>query len=200
MTNMKYQLYLASQSPRRKELLSHLNIPFEVVTSDANEILSGECPQSVAEENAIRKGEAVFKRLNLMQAMVVSADTIVIYEEHILGKPSDRQEAKKILQRLSGKQHEVITSVYIKSVDRSICFSISSKVRFSKISDDIMDTYLATEDSLDKAGAYGIQSEGLLFVADVQGSYSNVVGFPLSDFVEQLKKCYKVDDYRKLFE
>lgn len=198
--NKRYRLILGSQSPRRKELLSHLKIPFEIVTADTSEESNQSDPILFAKEISKLKGEAVWEEVKGRESFseeffpfIISSDTIVVKDQKIYGKPATISEAEKTLKELSGTFHHVISSVTFTYLDRetkekvSTSFAIKSKVYFSKISNDILKTYLKTGDSLDKAGSYGIQREGLLFVSKIEGSYSNVVGFPLSDVIEKLK-------------
>jgi septum formation protein len=208
-----YSLILASQSPRRKELLSYLNIPFRIIVSDANEDSNETSPQKFCEIIARRKGEAVFKQIQNQEGFgatffpfVISSDTIVYCDQKIYGKPKDREEASQILMELSGKTHTVHTAVNFNYLDKTknarldYCFSCASQVTFDKISPDLLKEYLHTGDSLDKAGAYGIQGPSLTFISHLEGSYSNVVGFPLSDVVKQLEKCLGTQNFRELFK
>ena len=199
MEKNKLQLILASASPRRKELLGHLKIPFQIMTKNIPEESDAVDPISYSLDIAKDKGEAVFEDLinehPTGNFFVVSADTIVCLEGKIFGKPSDRNEARKFLQELSGKSHSVFTAVAInffhKGERDSFSFVEESKVTFNHISDMIMERYLDTGDSLDKAGAYGIQGPSLTFISKVDGDYANVVGFPLSRFVCETEKFLK---------
>jgi len=193
-------LILGSKSPRRKELLEYLNIPFETIPSDTDEIGDETNPFDLAQSIARDKGVFVYKMLEKRPhfgksffPLVIGCDTIVVLEKKIYGKPKDAQDAKRMLLELSGKTHQVITAVHLGRLDihtnqfLSNEFYVSSQVRFDQIGQDILDNYLCTGDSLDKAGAYGIQGPSLTFISYLQGSYSNVVGFPLSDFTRELK-------------
>lgn len=200
MTHPHYQLVLASGSPRRKELLSHLGIPFKIVVSNIDENSTETDPVRFGEDIATQKGQAIYQTFSERDdfgraffPLIVSADTLVALDGKIYGKPKSRDEARMILKELSGKTHQVVTSVFISRFDYvkldwvEHIFSVQTQVAFSEIADDILENYLKTDDSLDKAGAYGIQREGLTFVSHLKGSYSNVVGFPLSDFVNELR-------------
>ena len=195
MPNSKIKLILASGSPRRKELLGHLNLPFEIITSHVPEGSSETDPVKFALEIARLKGEAVFNELLISRPLenflVISADTIVCLDGKILGKPKDAHEARSFLSELSGRTHSVFTAVAVKLVrDRasdSFSFVDESQVSFENIDESLMNNYLNTGDSLDKAGAYGIQGPSLTFISQVHGSYSNVVGFPLSRFIIETK-------------
>ena len=139
---------------------------------------------------------------SLVNELMRNVDTVVHFADQILGKPQSTEEARDMLLKLSGKWHEVITAVYVQSYDQHLIFSCSTDVHFRDISCDILDQYLSTGDSLDKAGSYGVQGAGLLFIDQVRGSYSNVVGFPLSIFMVRLKEfigATESDDYRSFF-
>jgi len=217
MSTNKYSLVLASQSPRRKELLGWMDIPFEIISSDIPEESMFDEPEEIAEDLAGLKGRAVFDRLKTKSGfgteyfpLVVASDTVVGCEGKIYGKPEDRNDAREMLKELSGQTHIVATGVYIgcwdvaKKAYRETLFSVISAVTFDNIADDILENYLKTDESLDKAGAYGIQGKGLTFIAELEGSYSNVVGFPLADFIDELRIFLGFDkdkkgEWRKLF-
>ena len=202
MTN-KHHLILASSSPRRKELLGHLKIPFTILTKHTDEISQHAEPSLFAAEIAAQKGEVVAHSLSQSHAIIVSADTVVAFNGKIYGKPVDAHEARQFLSELSGNTHSVFTAVHIIKKDNDVfshrSFVEESKVNFDKISDHLMDTYIATGDSLDKAGAYGIQGGSLAFISKVDGCYANVVGFPLSRFVREMEKWLGEDLWLKQF-
>ncbi len=190
---------MASGSPRRKELLGHLNIDFEVIPSDVEEVTDKVIPKEVAIDLAMLKGNDIFNKVEhglskkkQASPLIIASDTIVVIDQKVLGKPRDREHAKEMLLSLSGRKHEVYTSIFMKSinsdsqvVERAFC--VQTEVEFDIIQDDILNLYLDSNDPYDKAGAYGIQNQGLLFVKEIRGSYSNVVGFPLSDFIREFK-------------
>ncbi len=196
----KYTLVLASKSPRRRELLGWLEVPFEIHSKEIEEVSDKVSPIDVAEDIAWQKGEAVFNDLKMRKdfnqtyfPLIVSSDTIVTLNGKIYGKPKDVNQAKEMLIELEGKEHNVVTSVAILFEDKNSgefkkkVFSGETKVFFEKIDRDLLNQYLKSGDSLDKAGAYGIQGQGLTFISKINGSYSNVVGFPLTDFIASLK-------------
>ncbi len=155
---MKRELILASQSPRRRELLERCHVAFRVEVADIDEALNPDIPLEAAmEELAWRKAHTVFERHP--EAVVIGADTIVVLERQILGKPKDVEEAKAMLSRLSGKTHQVMTGVCLLSADQRVCFSDVSDVEFYPLTAEEIDAYVATGEPLDKAGAYGIQGE-----------------------------------------
>lgn len=180
------RLILASNSPRRKELLGHTGLKFEVIASNYHENDRWDNPEKTVEMLAYKKGEEVFDKQH-GDVLVISADTIVVLDGVIFNKPDNREHAKHMLSQLSGRKHEVMTSVsfFIRKQNsvRHRKITIKTTVSFKSISPHLMDLYLGTGEGDDKAGSYGIQAKGLLFVDSVEGSYSNVVGFPLSDVI-----------------
>jgi len=213
----KYSLILGSQSPRRKELLSWMKVPFEIICSDVDENSEISDPREMVEAIALRKARAVFDLCTVKEGfgqtffpLIVTADTIVCLNKKVYGKPKDVNDARRMLLELSGKDHKVLTGVTIlafnpetnKAKERT--FSCGTHVVFDNITEDILENYLASGESLDKAGSYGIQGQTLTFISHLEGSYSNVVGFPLSHFIEELKVFLdyphdEVGQWRKLF-
>jgi septum formation protein len=205
MESGKFSLVLGSQSPRRKELLSWLNIPFKIITADLAEISNETVSEKIAMDIASQKAHAVLAQANSVQnPFIISSDTIVVLEEKLYGKPKDKDDARVILSELSDKTHKVVTGVSFLFKDNSTqkmrehLFYDSTEVTFNEITKDLMDSYIATGDSLDKAGAYGIQGPSLTFITKVNGSYSNVVGFPLDKVVSELSIILG-DDWKKNF-
>lgn len=199
MEKVRLKFILASTSPRRKELVGHLKVPFEIQSLNVPEESSEKDPVGFSREISELKGAAVFQKLIQTNAQsnyfVVSADTIVCLGGKIYGKPADRNEARVFLSELSGQTHSVFTAVtmslYVNGETSTRSFVEETKVTFNKISDALMERYLDTGDSLDKAGAYGIQNGSLTFISKVEGDYSNVVGFPLSRFVLEAEAFIK---------
>ena len=180
------KLILASASPRRRELLEKLQIPFEVIVSDCDETLPEGIPaESAAELLAVRKAAAVAKAHP--DAVVIGADTTVILDEEILGKPADEADCKRMLHALSGRQHKVITGVGIFWAGHSLSFSDETAVQFYPLTDAEINAYAASEEPYDKAGAYGIQGQGALLVAGIHGDYYNVMGLPVARLARQLR-------------
>ncbi len=184
-----------------------MKIPIEVIPSQVEEIATQEHPQEIVEELAELKGRDIFsiESKKHKNAFVVASDTLVAIGDKVLGKPNDREHAREMLLELSGKEHEVYTAVYMACGESEYTFSRCSKVKFTDISEEVLDLYLESDESLDKAGAYGIQGQGLLFVESLSGSYSNVVGFPLSCFLEELKAFlvelgYDANNWREIFQ
>ena len=172
------EVVLASASPRRRELLSPFFPNLSVVPPKLLEdSLPGEDPRALVERLALAKARQVASRHP--GALVVGADTVVVLEGEVLGKPSSREEVVDMLTRLSGRWHEVVTGVALVWRDRHRVSHATTRVRFSSLSAREIEFYAATEEPMDKAGAYGIQGVGGLFVSEIRGSYTNVVGLPL---------------------
>ena len=199
MENFKFKFVLASASPRRKELIGHLKVPFEIMTLNVPEESNATDPVIFSSDISALKGEAVYRLLKNKQPdsslFVVSSDTIVCYQGKIYGKPGGRDEARSFLKELSGNTHSVFTAVTVKALhegkEYGFSFVEESRVTFDVISDALLERYLDTGDSLDKAGAYGIQGPSLTFISRVEGDYANVVGFPLSRFVRESEKFFR---------
>lgn len=204
MEMSNYQLVLGSGSPRRKELLAALYLPFTIKVSDIDEITEATKPDDVVKDLALLKGRDILSLYGQKSDIILAADTIVVLDDKILGKPQDVDDAREMLKSLSGKTHSVLTGVALLSHETEVCFYEESQVTFREISDDLLELYLATGESLDKAGAYGIQSKALAFIEKLDGSYSNVVGLPLDRVLIELKKFIGVENdtntkWRELF-
>jgi septum formation protein len=185
---MTASIILASASPRREELLEGIGIKFDVVPSDVDEdSLGGEIPRDHVLRLSKKKGVAV-SRVN-PNAWVLGADTIVTIDGEVLGKPETQKEAKEMLTKLSGRKHKVITGfAVVKDTNVIISDAVESTVLFKEILEDEMNWYVKTEEPYDKAGGYAVQGMAALFVREIHGSYTNVIGLPLAEVVEALKK------------
>lgn len=179
-------LILASASPRRKELLGYITKDFTVRVSDADETTD---PCMDAKDTVLHlakiKGEAVHK--DYPEDTVISADTVVVLGNNILGKPHSEEEAFSMLRSLSGRTHEVYTGVYIITPDETSCFYEETQVKFCELSDDDIRKYIATGEPFDKAGAYGIQGKGCTLISSISGDYYNVMGLPAAKLNRILK-------------
>lgn len=186
---MNTPIILASNSPRRKELLQQVGIPFVADPADLDEsALPGEKPEVYAVRVALDKARVVAKRVG--KGLVVAADTIVVVDGTVLGKPADAADAVRMLTRLSGREHEVITGVALidAATDTEQSRAERTRVRFRHLNKHEIESYVATGEPLDKAGAYGIQGKGALLVERIEGCYFNVVGLPLSLLETMLKE------------
>ena len=188
----KYHIILGSQSPRRQELLSGLNIPFEVQNINADEtypkqLVGVDIPMFLAE----KKAKAFSKKMT-DTTLLITADTIVWHEGSVYNKPKDKADAARMLNALSGKTHEVITGVCISTLSKHKTFHVISEVRFSKLSAAEIDYYLDSYKPYDKAGAYGVQEWiGFVGVEHIDGSYFNVMGLPIQRLYTELKRWEK---------
>ncbi|NLY52016.1 MAG: septum formation inhibitor Maf [Firmicutes bacterium] len=184
------KLVLASQSPRRQELLGSLGVDFTVIPAEVDEnLIQEDSPEALAEALAYAKARWVADRT--AEAVVVAADTIVLLDSgEVLGKPRGRKEAVEMLSRLSGQGHRVVTGVAIinSQTGQTKVFHETTRVFFRTLSRQEIERYVATGEPLDKAGAYGIQGKGALLVEKIEGCYFNVVGFPLARLGQALKE------------
>lgn len=181
-------LYLASGSPRRRELLAQMGVPFRSHVLPIDEdVLPGEAPAAYVERLARAKAQVVLAALGAASdCVVLGADTTVVLDGQILGKPTDRDHGLAMLRALSGRSHQVLTAVALVSRERQRACVVSSEVTFRVLNDAEQVAYWASGEPLDKAGGYAIQGLGGVFVRQLQGSYSAVVGLPLCETAELL--------------
>lgn len=181
------KVILASNSPRRQELIKLLDLDFEVKASDIEEIHDLSLThEELVVDLAFQKAAAIFK--DNKDDLVLGFDTLVIIDDIILGKPKDEEEAKLFLQTLSGKTHRVLTGCAIIKKGYSRSFYTESRVSFWDLTDFEIEEYIKTKEPMDKAGAYGIQDHGARFVKSISGDYFTIVGFPISRLYQELKK------------
>lgn len=178
-------LILASQSPRRKELLRLITPDFDVISANIDEEVVVQVPSDLAKELSKLKAYEIFK--THPNDTILACDTIVIIDDKVLNKPKDKAEARKMLEMLSGRRHHVISGFTILSKEREINRNVMTEVYFNKLSDETIERYIASGSPFDKAGGYGIQDEAFGLVDHIVGSYYNVMGLP----VEELKKYLK---------
>lgn len=183
------QIILASGSPRRRELLSAMDIPFTVDTGNTfDESWSSDTPHEKVPELMAEGKSFGFHRELADNEILVTSDTMVLCGTEILGKPKDRDDAIRMLKLLSGRGHQVITAVTLRDREKKMTFSVTSNVFFKELSDSEITYYLDTYKPYDKAGAYGIQEWiGYIGISRLEGSFYNVMGFPASRFYEELK-------------
>ena len=179
---MSATLILASASPRRSELLTQLGVDFRVHPADIDEsVLKGESPGDYVERMAHEKAEAVAGLYPEGDYAILAADTTVVIDGDVLGKPRDHLDGLAMLARLSGRTHEVTTAICLAGAGEAASAQVTTRVQFASLSQAICEAYLATDEPWDKAGAYGIQGLAGAFVLRIDGSYSNVVGLPLHE-------------------
>ncbi|QPC47052.1 Maf family protein [Mangrovibacillus cuniculi] len=183
------RLILASQSPRRKQLLETLSIPFETIPSEVSEDLSDEVyPEDAVRELAYRKAIHVFA--TAPDAIVIGSDTVVAINGKRLEKPSSKEDAFAMLSELSGKEHTVYTGVAIISEEEEKVFVVKTTVQFWPLTEKAIREYIETGEPMDKAGSYGIQGKGALFVKEIKGDYYAVVGLPISQLHQVLTSTF----------
>ncbi|MCL7461467.1 nucleoside triphosphate pyrophosphatase [Pseudomonas sp. NW5] len=180
-------LYLASTSPRRRELLTQIGVPYRLVAAEVDEaVRAGESPVVYVERLAREKALTGLAALEGREGCVLGADTCVVLEGQILGKPADRAEALAMLAALSGRVHQVLTAVAVADQRRCLSRVVTSQVRFRPLSEAECVRYWDSGEPQDKAGSYGIQGLGAVFVQHLEGSYSAVVGLPLCETADLL--------------
>ena len=189
MDDVRWKIILASNSPRRKELLAGLDLQFEVrVLQDIDESYPHDLPTlKIAEFISKKKADAYVETM-ADDELVITADTVVILGDEVMGKPHDEADAKRMLGELSGRTHQVATGVTLSTKERQMSFSVVTDVTFKQLSADEIDYYVRTYHPMDKAGAYGIQEWiGYIGVTALKGSYFNVMGLPVQRIYEALE-------------
>lgn len=185
----QYHIILASNSPRRKELLLGIDIPFEVrVLNDIDESYPKTLPTKEIASYISKKKADAYRQTMTDDDLIITADTIVVLGQEVMGKPKDDEDARRMLRALSGKTHQVITGVCLTTKDKQTNFSVETDVTFKTLSEEEIDYYVTHYHPLDKAGAYGIQEWiGHIGVTGMKGSYFNVMGLPVQRIYEALK-------------
>ena len=189
MEDVRWKIILASNSPRRKELLAGIDVNFEVrVLKNIDEDYPSELPTKEIAEYISKKKAAAYLATMAADELVITADTIVVLGDEVMGKPHDDVDARRMLRELSGRTHQVITGVTLTTHERQHSFSVETDVTFKELSDEEIDYYVRTYQPMDKAGAYGIQEWiGHIGVTALKGSYFNVMGLPVQRIYEALK-------------
>ncbi len=192
-------MILASASPRRKEILENFGFSFKTIVKNIDEISDKTRAEEKILEIAEKKARAA--AIDFPDENVVGADTVVVVDGKILGKPEDKKEAFSMLKSLSGRSHEVITAFSFININKNISYSDYeiTKVYFKNLTDDEINWYINTKEPMDKAGAYGIQGKGAFFVEKIEGDFFSVMGFPLGKFVRFLNKTgFNLNDLEKI--
>ena len=186
---ISYKIILASNSPRRKELLAGIDVPFEVRVIDGiDESYPDTLPTKDIAEYIAKKKATAYRETMAGDELVITADTIVVLGSQVMGKPHDAYEACSMLRQLSGQTHQVITGVTLTTKERQMSFSVETDVTFKNLSDEEIDYYVTNYQPFDKAGSYGIQEWiGHIGVTGMSGSYFNVMGLPVQRIYEALK-------------
>lgn len=184
------KIILASASPRRKELLEQIGLSFQIEPARGEEHITSVIPREVVEELSYQKAMEVAELHKEEEALILGADTIVVYEDKIMGKPADEEEAKEMLRKLSGKTHCVftgVTAVLWENQKKTVrTFSEKTEVTFYPMSEEEIMFYVKTREPMDKAGAYGIQGVGAKFIQAIHGDYNNVVGLPVARLYQEV--------------
>ena len=192
-------MILASNSQRRQEILKDAGFNFRVITSNIEETSDKKIITEKISDIAEKKMEQIAK--NNVNEFILAADTVVELDKNIFGKPKDREEAFKFLKLLSGKIHRVITAYVFKNISKNILIRevVISEVKFFDLDDETINWYLDTGEPFDKAGAYGIQGYGRVLVEKIDGDYYSIMGFPISNFLKNLRKIgYKISQIDKI--
>ncbi len=185
----QFRYILASKSPRRQFLLTELGIPFELVTKEVDESFPDHLEKDEISLFLARKKADAFERELDEMTIVITADTIVWVNNHVLNKPENEEEARVMLRELSGNKHEVYTGVCLKSSQKEIAFAVRTVVYFRELTEGEINYYISTYKPFDKAGAYGAQEfVGYIGVERIEGSYFNVMGLPVKELYEELVK------------
>lgn len=186
----EYHIVLASNSPRRKELLAGLGIKFDVrVLPDIDESYPATLSAKDTAEYIAEKKAAAYRKSMAEDELIITADTVVIVDNEVLGKPANGSEAHKMLQKLSGRTHQVVTGVCLMTQTQTVHFSVETDVTFKKLTDGETDYYIENYKPFDKAGAYGIQEWiGYIGCTGLRGSYYNVMGLPVQRIYTELQK------------
>lgn len=192
MVNM-YRIILASESPRRKEIMETMGIPFVTVPSNVEEVVEETEPAEMVKALAAKKVRHVADQLAKEEEdrIIIGADTMVFYQDHALGKPKDKEDAARMLRLLSDSVHEVFTGVHIiirrnGYEDSNISFAVCTKVVVQPLTTEQIEDYIATGEPMDKAGAYAIQGKFGIHIREISGDYYNIVGFPIAQIYAQL--------------
>lgn len=187
------KIILASKSPRRKEILETMGVSFEIDVADVDESVSDDfSPVEAVCEISKRKAQRIAERHG-EDEIVISADTVVVIDGKIIGKPKDKEDAFCILKNLSGRTHEVYTGFTVCANGKTKTDFEVTKVHFKELCDDDIRRYIETGEPMDKAGAYGIQQKGNLFVDYIHGDYYNVVGFPISKICVTIRELFGIN-------
>jgi len=190
MININRKIVLGSGSPRRRELLTMMGLEFEVIKSDIEEVVEeGLSPAEVVRSLALQKAEDIIQKVS-NDALLITADTIVVCQEKIMGKPKDEQDAYDMLKFLSGKKQSIYTGMVIwdKLKDKKHEIVGESTIYMKVLTDKEILDYIKTGDPMDKAGAYGVQTEGAVFIEKIEGDFYNIVGLPISKLYDVLKE------------
>lgn len=193
------KVYLASASPRRKELLEQIGLTFTVMPAEGEEVITSSCPWEVVQELSAQKAQEIYDKLaknsgksESEEYLVIGADTVVAYEERILGKPKNQADAMAMLQMLEGDAHHVYTGVTVilwqNQKMQKLTFYEDTKVCMYPMTKEQIQAYVETGEPMDKAGSYAIQGKCAIFIKEIHGDYNNVVGLPVAGLYQKMLK------------
>lgn len=189
------KIILASGSPRRRELLTQIGISFEVMKAEGEEKITTDDPEEAVKELAMQKAQEVAGRVDA--DVVIGADTVVAVDGEIMGKPKDPEDAVRMIHRIQGRDHEVLTGVAVilkkGEVETTINFAETTRVHVFPMTEEEIQAYVASKEPMDKAGAYGIQGLFAAYVSGIEGDYNNVVGLPVGRLYQEVKAIADVD-------
>ena len=191
METIRRDIILASTSPRRKDIFSKLRIPFTIIESRYEEDMTlPMSPTNLVEHLSARKARSVAQNHSNLNALIIGADTVVVFENHVLGKPKTEERAREMLSMLRGKENDIVTGVtLLDSHDQhELSFHETTKVFMKQISDETITAYIKTGEPLDKAGAYALQELGAVLIDRVEGDFFNAMGLPLARLSEELQR------------
>jgi septum formation protein len=188
------RIILASKSPRRKEILENLGLKFDILVADADERSDESDPRRRVAELASVKGRAVLDAVqDKKDVLLIASDTLVYAEGEFLGKPKSKDDARRMIEMLSGKAHSVVSGVYLYCNGKEVSAADETKVVFDKMSADEIENYISSEEPYDKAGGYAVQGLASLYISGLEGDYFNVVGLPVNLTYKLLKKEFNID-------
>ena len=193
---MAKKLILASASPRRREIFDTAGYSYEVIPSNADEFKDGYPPFELVRLNALAKAREVYSKVD-SDSVVIGADTVVCFEDRILGKPSDERDAFEMLKLLSGKVHYVVTGYAVVGESGEKSGAVSTEVKFNDLTDEEINAYIATNEPMDKAGSYAVQERACLFVESFGGDYFNIIGLPIAPLYPILKDFSILPDWQR---
>ena len=188
------KIILASKSPRRREILETLGLKFDIIVADADESSDIREPKMLVETLAARKGRAVLEKLggDAADTLIIACDTLVYADGEFLGKPRDRADAERMIRKLSGNAHSVVSGIYLCLGGREVTAAAETKVIFDEMTDGEIEAYLNTSEPYDKAGAYAIQGKAGVYIKGIEGDYFNVVGLPVNLLKNTLKEKFGI--------
>lgn len=188
------RIILASKSPRRKEILENLGLEFEVMVADADESSDIKDPELLVRTLAERKGRAVSERLDSLEdTLIIASDTLVYAEGEFLGKPRDKDDARRMISLLAGNRHIVVSGIYLNYCGCERSAASVTEVIFGEMTDGEIERYINSNEPYDKAGGYAVQGLASVYIKGIEGDYFNVVGLPVNLLSEMLKKEFNID-------